>query len=172
YKIYNTEGRDIYYYHTMVSLEPFLSYRTHNNTVAVRILKAAVHPGISLFGKLLGKLPGRYHHLLVALIGSVTINIHVIELVIETNFLQLSVGLDDQARIPKANIFDCFCILLNSGAREILGRTGIIGLALHFIKKVGLSGLGNAVFYIGHLQFQLTWFYGKLLDNSGKDIKA
>src|SRR5699024_12216639 len=106
------------------------------------------------------------------LIVAVAINMRVRELVIEATFRQLSVGLDDQARVPKANIFDCFCILLNSGAREILGRTGIIGLALHFIKKVGLSGLGNAVFYIGHLQFQLTWFYGKLLYNSGKDIKA
>src|SRR5699024_8311866 len=138
------------YDHTGGALEPFLSNGTHNEAITVRVLTPAVHPGIRLFGEFPGKLAGSYHHLLIPFISSVAVNIYIIKLIIEANLLKLPVGFEERSRVPETNILNYLFVLFNRRSGEVLGRTGAVGLALHLIQHIGLPGLSNAVFNVGH----------------------
>ncbi len=68
-------------------------HEVHHQAFAMRELKVLVHPGLRLCGQLRREFPGRKHYLMVAIRQMVSIDIHVIKLVVKTNRLGLLISL-------------------------------------------------------------------------------
>ena len=77
-------------------------------------------------GQLRREFPGCKHHLMVAIRQMVSIDIHVIELVVKTNRLGLLIGLKQWPRIPETDVLDRILISRDHVGSQI-GESRISG---------------------------------------------
>ena len=85
----------------------FAGDRGHDHAVAVREEHMAVDPRLGVGGSSAGlELAGRQHHLLIGAVELIAIDIHVMELVVGSDLLQLSVRIHQRLPVPQANIVD------------------------------------------------------------------
>ena len=96
------------------------------------------------------ELAGRQHHLLVGSVEPVPIHIHVPELVVGPDLLQLSIGRQERQLIPQPDIVDRRLIGLERGGREVLLDRKRSGGDV--MEIVGLSGERNVLLEVGPLE--------------------
>ena len=98
-----------------------------------------VDPRLRIGGEECGlELPGRQHHLLIGTVEPIAIHVHVPELVVGPDLLQLSIRGHQRLLIPEPNVVDGRLIGLERVERQVLLDGERFGGDL--MKIVGLSG--------------------------------
>ncbi len=85
------------------------------------IFEAFIHEGLTVRGQIIGfHFAGGYHHRLILAVDSVAVNIDVVELIIQPDFLKLFVDRIEGHPIPKADIGNSTLIILHHFSVKLL----------------------------------------------------
>ncbi len=143
-----------------------LRHRVHDDAEPVRELKACVDPRSRL--KLLQvELPRGQHDLAARAADRVAVHIHLVEVVIRPDFLELLVAPEQRSFVPDADVAEGFRL-----ARQIVPgdrRRRDDRLRLHRIQAVGLQRRGDAALDIGSFPGELVGFDDEALDERRED---
>ena len=94
-------GRDVLEVEDRQPLGGLAGERAHDRPIAVSEQHMVVDPGLGIGGEERGlELAGRQGHPLICAIEMVTIHIHIMELVVGPNLLQLTVGIHQRLPVP------------------------------------------------------------------------
>ena len=98
--------------------------RGHDHSVAVSEEHMEVDPGLGVGRKERRRveLAGRQHHLLIRAVELVAIDVHVMELVVGPDLLQLSVGVHQRLPVPQPDVVDGRAVVLERLEGEVLFR--------------------------------------------------
>ncbi len=138
----------------------------HYHAVAVGEFQVHVYPRRVLqLGQV--QLPGGEHHLAVGSVKGVAVNVHVLEIVIGPDFLELFVGTQKRPVVPEADILDDVFVVVDVG--PVYG--GFRGVVHHLqrIEAIGFERARYVVPDVGFFFLEFVGFYYVLLDNSRID---
>ena len=96
-----------------------------------------VDPGIGLGRQLIDhQFPGRQHDLPVLVSDEISVHVHVVEIVVEPDGLDLLVGLQQGALVPDADVLDRGIVLF-----QVLSVQGVPDLEIDLLDFVQIIGL-------------------------------
>ena len=126
----------------------------HHETVAVRKLESLIHPSLCLGRKLRRQLARRKHDLMVAVGQMIAAYVHIVELIIQANFLGLAVCLQQRPPVPEADIVYRF-LVSGDVVQSKVGQCWIL-LFFNLVELKGFPREIYIVFQVGGLALQLA----------------
>ena len=140
--------------------------RGHHHAVAVGEEHVAVDPGLRVRRQQRGfQLAGREHHALIRAVEPVAVDVHVMELVVGADLLQLRVGIHQRLPVPQPDVVDGRLVGLERLEGEVL--FGGEGLRRDLTEIVSLLGQRDVALDVGLLQLQLVRFDEHALEYPG-----
>ena len=101
-----------------------------------------------------GELPGRQAHLPVLAVDPIAVVVHVHEIVVGADDLELPVGLEQRLVVPQPNVLrGLFVLLQRLGGQVLQGRELLL---FHPVDPVGHAGVLDRVFDVGALLADLV----------------
>ena len=159
--------RQVSYHERRCALLPLLRRKAHREAVAVGVLQMAVHPGLGALRKLRRQLARRQHGLAVAVGQPVAIDVHVVELVVEPDLLDLAEGSQQRAVVPEPDIADGVAVVRE--VTHLEARRGGIVAFRDAIDAEGHAGEGDVVLEVGPLAIELVRIDVDRMDRRRKD---
>ena len=133
------------------------------------VLQMAVHPGLGTLGKLRRQLARRQHRLAVAVGQPVAVHVHVVELVVEPDLLDLAEGPKERTVVPEPDVADGVAVVGEVAHRKArLGRIVAFGNA---VDAEGPAGEGDVVLKVGPLASELVRIDIDRMDRRRKDAQ-
>ena len=137
-----------------------LVHRAEDDAVSVGVDQVLVDPDAAR-ELLVGQFPRRQHHLPVVAVDLVAVGVHVHELVVGADLLELRVGGKQRLVVPQPDVLDGAVVLLQVFRRQHFVHREFLGL--HPVEAVGMPGRAYVAFDVGRLRHQLVGNHVELL---------